>query len=142
MTNKQQELADVLEEYATYLKLDEQDGRAMAYDRAARTIRTASYLPPNPADLDRVGDSIRTTIAKYQRSGKISELEELKEEYSWFGDLKDVSQLGPERARRIHHKFNVDDINDLIMVGDDVTMISGIGPKTAEKIMASAKEKT
>lgn len=140
MNDKQRELSKQLEEYATYLELDGQDGRAHAYDKAARSIRTASYLPPNPADLNGVGDSIRTTIAKYQRSGTIPELEGLKEDYPWFDELKDVKHIGPARARALHEELHVDDIDDLLLVGDDVTMLSGVGPKTAEKIMDSAQE--
>jgi DNA polymerase/3'-5' exonuclease PolX len=88
MNDKQEQLSDLLAEYATYLSLDGQDGRAHAYDRAARAIQTVSYLPPNPADLDGVGDSIRTTIAKWQRSGTIEELDDLKEQYPWFEELR------------------------------------------------------
>lgn len=144
MNKKQEQLADLLDEYATYLELGGQDGRAHAYDKAARSIRKASYMPPNPSEIDGVGDSIRTTIAKWQRSGQIDELEELKDEYPWFAELKDVSHVGPARARQLHEKLRVDDLDDLLLVAKegDLTLIDGVGPKTAEKIERSAKKQS
>ncbi len=141
MNDKQEELGDLLEEYAVYLELDGQDGRAHAYDKAARSIRRASYIGPDPSNIDGVGDSIRTTIAKWQRSGTIEELEELKQEYPWFAELKDVSHIGPARAKQLHFKLRVDDLDDLLLVArnDDLTLIDGVGPATAEKIRKSAE---
>jgi DNA polymerase/3'-5' exonuclease PolX len=144
MTDTQETLADLLEEYAVYLELDGQDGRAHAYDKAARSIRRASYIGPDPSNIDGVGDSIRTTIAKWQRSGTIEELDELKEQYSWFEELKDVSHIGPARAEQLHYKLRVDDLDDLLLVArnGDLTLIDGVGPKTAEKIHESAKKQS
>lgn len=140
MNEKKVSLSDTLSEYATYLELDGQDAKAQAYDRAARSIRTANYLPPDPSQIDGIGETIRTTIAKYQRSGEIAELEELKEKYDWFEDLRKVDHLGPSRAEDVHFKFRVSSIDDLLMIGDDLTMINGIGEKTKNKIMESARE--
>lgn len=144
MSRKQDELADLLEEYETYLQLDGQDGRAYAYGKAARAIRSASYMPPNPADIDGVGDSIRTTIAKWQRSGTIQELDDLKEQYPWYEELNNVSHVGPARARQLHEKLRVDDLDDLLLVArnGDLTLIDGVGPKTAEKIHESAEKQS
>jgi DNA polymerase/3'-5' exonuclease PolX len=140
MTTKQDQLADVLDEYAAHLELDGQAGRAKGYERAARKIRMARYLPPDPSEIDGIGDSIRTTIAQYQVSGKIDELEELREEYQWFEPLRQVDHIGPARAKTLHEKFSVETIDDLLLVGDDMTLMSGVGPKTVEKICSSARE--
>lgn len=144
MSDSQEQLSNLLEEYATYLKLDEQHSRAHAYDKAARAIRTSSYLPPDPSNIDGIGDSIRTTIAKWQRSGTIEELEELKMQYDWFAELKDVSQIGPARAKQLHFKLRVDNLDDLLLVAKegDLTLIDGVGPKTAEKIRKSAERQS
>lgn len=133
-------IADVLEEFATYLELDGQEGRAHAYDRAARNLRRKNYVPPNPADIDGVGDSIRTTIASYQRSGSIDELEQLKEEYSWFENLRQIDGVGPSRAQELHDKFRVDTVDDLLLVGDDITLLPRVGEKRARNILDSARE--
>lgn len=138
--SKQQELADVLKEYATYLELDGQHGRAKGYERASRKIRTAPYLPPDTSDIDGIGDSIRTTIARYQMRGQIDELERLKEKFHWYNELKGVDGIGSKRAFTLHEKFGIEDIDDLLLVGDDITLVDGIGPKTAERILSSARE--
>jgi len=144
MNTKQEQLADLLDEYATYLELDRQDGRAHAYDKAARAIRNAPYLPPNPADITGVGDSIRTTIAKWQRSGTIDELEDLREQYSWYNEIKDVTHIGPARARELHEKLRVDNLDDLRLVAQegDLRLINGIGPKTEKKIKRSIERQS
>lgn len=141
MNNKQEELANLLEEYATYIRIDGNDGRAKAYDRAAYSVKSASYLPPNPADIEGIGDTIRTTIAQWQRSGEIEELKELKEQYDWYKEIKDVDGIGPARAQQLHDKLRVDSIDDLLLVAKegDLTMIDGIGPATANKIQESAR---
>lgn len=138
--SKNKEIADMLDELATYLELDGQEGRANGYRRAARSVRLAGWMPPDPSRLDQVGESVRTRIAQYQRSGEIEELQELKEEYSWFGELKQVDGIGPKRAKQIHEKFNVEDIDDLMLVGDDLQMLARVGEKRSQKMLDSAHE--
>lgn len=138
--SRHKELANNLEEYAQYLELDGQDGRAVAYERAARELRKNGYLPPDPSQIDGIGDSIRQKIAVYQRSGDIPEFEELREEYRWFEQLNKVDGIGPARAREIHHKFRVQTLDDLILVGEDLEILSGVGKKRRKKIMDSARE--
>lgn len=140
MTDKAQELADKLEEFATYLELDGRDGRAHAYDKAARAIRQKGYVPPNPTRINGVGETIRQTIAGYQYSGSIDELEELKDKYSWYVELKEVKGIGPARAKELNNKFRVEDLDDLILVGKDVEMLSGVGEKTRKNWMDSARD--
>lgn len=138
--SKTDDIADVLAEFATYLELDGQDGRAHAYDRAARALRKRRYCPPDPSDIDNIGPSIRTTIAKYQRAGEIKELSALKDEYSWFDELKQVDGVGPSRAEQLHEKFNIETIDDLILVGQDLTLLPRVGKKRAQNILDSAHE--
>lgn len=138
--SKPEDLAEVLDEFATYLELDGQEGRAHAYDKAARTLRQARYVPPNPADLDGIGDSIRTKIAQYQRAGKIDELEELKDDYAWYDNLCDINGVGTKRARQMNDKLNIEDIDDLLLVGNDLTLLNRVGPKTASNILEAARE--
>jgi len=72
----------------------------------------------------------------------IDELDELRDEYDWYTAFKDVRHIGPARAEQIHDKFNVSTLNKLAMVArnGDLELISGIGPKTSEKIQASIEE--
>lgn len=139
MNAKQEQISELLEEFALFLQLDNQDGRASAYERAARNISSRRYLPADPSQIEGVGDGIRTTIARWQRTGEVEELETLRERYDWFDELKDVKHIGPSRAKTFHKKFHVDSLDDLLLVGDDLTMVNGIGQVTADKIMESAR---
>lgn len=130
--------ADVLEEYATFLRIDGQEGRAYAYEGAAREIRARRFLPPDPAEIDGIGEQIRDTLATYQRSGYIPELDDLKAEYDWYDELRQVDGIGPSRAKQLHEKFNINTVDELIMVGDDLTVADGIGPTRADKILDAA----
>jgi DNA polymerase IV (family X) len=133
-------IADELEKFSDFLRLDEQDGRAYAYETAAQVLRRRRVIPPDPSQLDGIGDSTRTTIAEYQHSGTIDELEELCDEYPWYDAMRSVNGIGQARAQQIHEKFNVESLDDLILVGSDLTLISGIGQVTAANIIESARE--
>jgi DNA polymerase/3'-5' exonuclease PolX len=127
-----------LKEFAEYLDLDGQSGRAHAYRKAAEELRRKGYCPPDPSDIDNIGQSIRTKIAQYQRAGEIDELSALKDEYSWFAELKQVDGIGQSRAKQLHEKFNIETVDDLILVGDDLTLLPRVGKKRARNILDSA----
>lgn len=133
-------IADELDRFAAYLKLDGQDGRARGYERAARNIRMNGYVPPDPTAITGVGDTIREQIATYQHSGEIDELAELEEQYPWFEDLRHVDHIGPARAKQIHDKFSVESFDDLILVGQDLTLLNRVGEKRARAMVESARE--
>jgi len=140
MNDRATEIANFLEEFALFLELDGQSGRASAYERAARSIKSRRFIPADPSNIDGVGEGIRTKIAQWQRKGEIPELEELRERYDWFDELKDVKHIGPARAKTLHNKFSIDTIDDLLLVGDDITLMDGVGQVTATKILESARE--
>jgi DNA polymerase (family 10) len=133
------EIADTLETYADFLRLDGQEGRANGYDKAARAIRTASYIPPNPSRLNGVGGSTRETVIDLENGMGIDELEELREEYPWYDAFREVKHIGPARAKQINETLGVSTLDKLELVAKegDLELISGIGPATAEKIEKS-----
>lgn len=137
-----EEIADTLEEYAEFLRLDGQEGRAHAYEKAARSLRIAGYAPPNPARLDGIGDATRETIIDVENGMEIDELEELKDEYSWYAEFGQVKHVGPSRAKQLHETFNISTLDKLEIVArnGDLQMVSGIGSATAEKIKKSIEE--
>lgn len=132
-------VADTLEEYAEFLRLDGQNGRANGYEKAARAVRTASYIPPNPARLDGIGASTREAVIDLENGVGIDELEELREEYQYYDEFRDVAYIGPARAKQIHETFGIETLDKLELVAreGDLQLIDGIGPATAEKIKES-----
>ena len=136
------EIADELDEYADFLRLAGQTGRAKGYEQAARAVRMASYIPPNPARLDGIGGSTRNAVIDLENGMGIDELEELRERYPWYDAFREVKHIGPSRAEQLHEKFNISTIDKLDMVArnGDLELVSGIGPATADKIKASIEE--
>lgn len=137
-----EEIADSLEEYAEFLCLDGQEGRAHAYDKAARALRQAGYAPPDPARLDGIGGSTRNAVIELENGMGIDELEELREKYPWHDEFREVKHIGVSRAEKIHETLGINELDKLILAAEngDLTIVSGIGPKTQEKILDSAKE--
>ena len=131
-----------LEEYADFLRIDGQNGRAHAYDKAARAIQQSNRIPPNPARLNNVGPSTREAIIDIQNGTGVKELETLKEKYTWYDELKDVNYIGPQRATKIHNTLNIETLEKLALVAKagDLQLINGIGPKTAQKISTSIQK--
>lgn len=137
---KQNEIAEALEEYAELLQVDGQPGRAAARDKAARRVRTVRNIPPDPARLSGVGRALRSDISTLQRDGEIKEFEKLREEYDWYLTLTAVDGIGQTRAIEIYETFNCTDLEDLLLIGSDLEIVGGIGPRTREKIMESARQ--
>lgn len=129
------EIAETLEEYATYLKLDGRDGKAMGVNRAANSILREKYLPPDPTDVDGVGESLRETVSDIRRTGTCEDLEHLKDKYSFYEELRGVQGIGPSTAKKLHYQARISTTEDLQAAIDsgDILSVDGIGPKTAEK---------
>jgi len=122
----------MLESYALHLRADGRDGKANAVERAAQSIREVDSIPPNPADLDGVGEVLREIISDYQIRERNDELERLKRKYPYVQNLTKVSGIGPETAKRIHEEHGVSEVDELLNV--DLTEVRGIGDKTENKI--------
>lgn len=139
---KQEEIANELDAYSDFLRLDEQSGRAKGYEKAARSVRMASYLPPDPSRLNGIGGSTREKVITLENGGTIKELEELRSDYPWFDAFREVKHIGPARAKKIHELFNVDTLSKLEMVAQngDLQMVRGIGPSTEEEILQSIEK--
>ena len=145
MTNK--DIAGVLEEIGTYLRLaGENDFRAMAFDRAARTLesledKVADRIEEGTlTDIKGIGKSIAQDITQYYSEGKVDALNSLKEKVpeeltKWL----DISGLGPKKIYKIHDKLEITTLDELKEKCKDgsVASLSGMGKKSAEKILKS-----
>jgi len=136
------EIADKLDKYAEFLRLDEQSGRAHAYEKAGRSVRMASFIPPNPSRLDNIGDSTREAVIELENGIGIDELNELEEKYSWYDELRQVSHIGPSRAKTLHEEYGMDSLEDLELMAraGDLQVIQGVGPKTAAEMKESIEK--
>lgn len=138
-----EDVADTLEEYSEFLKIDGQEGRAHAYDKAARAISKSGWIPPDPSRLNGIGDSTRNAVIEIENHGTLDELEELREEYYWYDELRDIRYIGSSRAQTLYESYSIDSKEKLRMMAraGDLTLLQGVGPKTAQKIEQSLQEK-
>lgn len=144
-TNK--DVAGFLEEIGVLLRLaGENDFKAIAFDRAARTIESmdrpiGAYVANGEVtSISGIGKSIATDIYSLFETGEIPVLTELKQTVP-AGLIKwlDISGLGPKSVYKIHHSLGITELDELKKACEDgsVAALPGLGAKSAEKILKS-----
>jgi DNA polymerase (family X) len=144
-TNK--DVAGFLEEIGVLLRLaGENDFKAIAFDRAARTIESMDrpigvYVANGEVtSISGIGKSIATDIYSLFETGEIPVLTELKQSVP-AGLIKwlDISGLGPKSVYKIHHSLGITELDELKKACEDgsVAALPGLGAKSAEKILKS-----
>jgi len=134
------DIVDEFQLYAELLRLDGEKSRAFAYEKASVGLSKAKFIPPNPALVNGIGDSIRERIVDLDCGRGIGNLERLKERYPWYAELSQVDGLGPKRAQAIYDEFGITTVGELIDLGESITDVSGIGDKTASTVIANAQD--
>jgi len=141
------EIVNLLEEIGTLMRLaGENDFRAMAFDRAARTIESLDddinkYIEEQTlTDLKGIGKSIASDVYAYAETGSVEVLEKLRKQVpdgliAWLG----ISGMGPKKIYKIHKELDITEIAELKEKCRDgsVAALPGMGEKTAEKILKS-----
>lgn len=145
MTNK--DFASKLEEIATYMRLTgENDFRAIAFDRAARTIENLNDSAEGKikdgsiTDIKGIGKSIASDLKQYLEAGSIDVLESLKQKVpveliKWL----EISGLGPKNIYKIHNELDITTLDELKenCQNGKIAALSGLGDKSAAKILKS-----
>jgi DNA polymerase (family 10) len=136
-----------LEETATYMRLaGENDFKAIAFDRAARTIENLEedvnliIQEKRLTDIKGIGKSIAQDIYKLAELGEIPVLSKLKEQVpESLAKWLNISGLGPKKIYKIHHELGITTIDELRAACEDgsVAGLKGMGKKSAEKILKS-----
>jgi hypothetical protein len=146
-TNDQ--IAGVLDRIAEILEAeDENPFRVRAYRQGAQAVR---YTDQTVADLARrqdgdglteipnIGSGIAAVIGEYVRSGKSELLQELEQHTPPEAVLSRVPGIGPELARRIVEKLDVQTLPELEEAAHDgrLAEVEGFGQKRIEGVQAS-----
>ena len=136
------DLADDLDEITLHLRLEGNDWQANQYRKASSALRTAPFIPPDPSELNDIGETIRDDIAEYRAFGEIERLEDMRDKRPYLAPLTRVAGLGPKTAETLYEEKGIETIDDLIEILDDESIeeVSGIGPKTATKFRRSSKQ--
>lgn len=136
-------VAEMLQEYADLLLITGGDAfRARNYEKAAKSV--AGYSG-DVAELDEaglqkipgVGKSIATKIVQYQRTGTITQLDELRAKIpEGVREMTKIPALGPKRAVQLYtdlHISSVDELSEAIADGK-LRDLKGFGARSEEKI--------
>ncbi len=141
------EIVTLLEEIGTLMRLaGENDFRAMAFDRAARTLENMDddinkYIEEQTlTDLKGIGKSIASDVYAYAKTGSVPVLVKLRKQVpdgliAWLG----ISGMGSKKIYKIHKELGITEIAELKEKCKDgsVAALPGMGEKSAEKILKS-----
>lgn len=131
-----------------YLGVEERF-RAIAYDKASRTIQglkdDITVYAKDVKSLDKlsgIGESIAEKIIEYLETGKIKLYEQLKKKVpETVLDLMDITGFGPSTVKLLHQKFAINDKDSLVQALEKGVLKGqrGFGPKKIENLMHGLK---
>lgn len=141
------EIASKLREVSQLMQLaGENRFKVIAFDRAAQTIEglqdnIQDYIDNKTlTDIKGVGKSIADDLYALNETGEMPVLEAFKEKVpEGLVEWLNISGLGPKNAYKIHNELGISTIEELKEKIEDgsVAGLSGLGKKSAEKIMKS-----
>jgi DNA polymerase (family 10) len=145
--SRNDEVADLLEEFADLLEAQDIEYKPRAYRDAAENVRELSVAIEGlaadgqdaVAEIDAVGDAISAKIVEYVETGEIEELERLRAELPVEMDaLTRVEGVGPKTVGTLYEELGIQTLADLEAAAEagEIREVYGFGPKTEENILA------
>ncbi len=144
--SRNDEVADLLEEFADLLEATGVEYKPSAYRRAAENVR--EHLAPIEnlagegtdavAGIDRVGDAIASKVVEYFETGSIAELEELRSELPVdMPALTRVEGVGPKTVGALYEALGVTTLDELEAAAEagEISEVTGFGEKTEANIL-------
>lgn len=140
-TATNEEIAEILDEVADLLEAQgEQHYRAVAYRRAAETLRS---LPSSAADLVEVsgegsltslpgiGENLARRVLEILETGRLQLLERLRGESEPEALFRTVIGIGRKLAEAIHDRLGIETLEELEMAVHDgrLASVPGFGPR-------------
>ena len=142
-------VAAQLREISTYFDLDGDRHRAIAYDRAAKSIEAANGLQRlldegRLEELPYVGASIARVVGDIVRSGSSTVLETLRAKWPIvIVELAQLPYVGVQKARKIHETLAPLDLDTVAAAcrAGALRTIKGFGETSEAKILAAIEER-
>ena len=126
--------------------------RVRAYQTAARNIETLNQdvrdLVEQEQDLTEipgVGKDIAEKIEQLVKTGKITQLEELKQKLpSGLLELLAIEGLGPKRVKQLYEELDITSWEKLKAAAQEerIRKLEGFGPKLEQKLLKKIKNKS
>jgi len=144
---KNQEIAKIFYEIASFLEMEGADFRPQAFKKAAINLETLEepveeiYKKGGAKSLKEipgVGKSIAEKIEEYLETGKIKYYEQLKKKTPVnMEELIRIEGLGPRKVRVLYQKLEIRNIRDLERAAKShrVSHLFGFGEKTEKNIL-------
>jgi DNA polymerase (family X) len=140
-----EDVARMLDEMGTLLELKgENPFRCRAYHTGADAVRGIGgdldelVASGKLTDVPGIGEAIRDKVVQVVTTGRMSALEELREEMpSGLVALLRVPGLGPKKIKALHQSLKIESLLDLRKAAESGAIAGqkGFGAKTQEKIL-------
>lgn len=134
-----------LEEMGLLLELDGANPfKSAAYPKAARIIQEHSeeiegrVAEGTLSEIPGIGKGLAEKIAEFHGSGRIAELEELRQRIpAGLVDMTRVPGFGAKKAKAVHEELGISTLDELKAACEDGTLaaLKGFGEKTARKVL-------
>ncbi len=143
---KNQLVANILNQVADIMEMDEVDFRTKAYRRAAHTVESLSVdiedikNEGKLQELPGIGEKIAKKIDEIVETGSLEYLQNLKKQFPVDYDaLIAVEGLGPRSIRQLYKELGVKNLDDLEKQAKRhrIRRLKGMGEKTEEKILTN-----
>ena len=144
--SRNDEIADLLEEFADLLEAQDVSYKPRAYRDAAENVR-AYHRPIEELaeegqdaveEIDKVGDAIASKIVEYLTTGTIDELEALRDEMPVeMGALTSVEGVGPKTVGALYEALGIETLDELEAAAEagEIQEVKGFGAKTEQNIL-------
>lgn len=148
---KNRELAQIFNDIASYLEMDEVPFKPYAYQKVAAALEgleesTASIYKRKGLkgleEIPGVGKNIALRIEEYLKTGKIKYYEQFKKRLPLnLGEMTSVEGMGPKRARFLYQKLGIKDLKSLEKAAKakKIASLPGFGEKTEKNILEAIK---
>jgi DNA polymerase (family 10) len=140
------EVAARFEEMADLLEAQDVEFKPRSYRRAAENVRDCPAAIEELVDegkeavmdIDGVGDALADKIVEYVETGRIEELEELREQLPVdMAALTSVEGVGPKTVGTLYEALGITTLDELEAAASDgeIRAVSGFGEKTERNIL-------
>lgn len=143
-------IAAQLREIAVYFDLDGDRHRALAYDKAARSIEAAKGLhrlldEGRLTELPGIGPSIAKTVDELARNGTSGILEKQRAKWpSVIVELAALPSIGVLKARKIHQALSPENLDAVAIAAREGKLrdLPGFGKISEAKILKAIEERS
>jgi DNA polymerase (family 10) len=140
------EIVDQLNELADLLEIKgENEFRVRAYRNAVRILSGYSgrlekevQKGKDLSELSGIGDSIQEKVEEFVETGKLKQLEALKNEIpESLLEIMRLEQMGPRRTKTLYKELGIDSLEALKKAAKngEIESLEGFGKKTVENIL-------